>query len=287
MFLKKNVLILLAIMLVCGTSASFATDNTSNIQSIVLEDFELTEGQPQRYWYVEPNRFGRQGSTDAGANLQQWRWVKAWPEAYFGNEIADKGQGEFFYGPEKTETNIQRYTDVSGTCFGMYLTWERQGYNVAELYPVIKAEGADKYSKSLIPFRGKVREIDFWVWGSNFNYTMEIVLQDYRGVEHRLNVGSIKHIGWKNFKVTVPHTIPQTVPTIPSAKVFGLKKIVIWTNPNARVSGSYVYIDHIKYLADVFEEIYDGYQLGDVDQIKELWKEEGAVTGPTEEEVNK
>jgi hypothetical protein len=149
------------------------------------------------------------------------------------------------------------------------------------LFPLAEKEG--KYEKSPLQFKGKVSQIDFWVWGANYNYYMELVLQDYRGVEHRLSVGDIKHVGWKNFAVSIPNYIPQSVTYIPSDKSLSLIKLEVWTYPTEKVQGSYLYIDHIKYLADVKEDLYDGYILGDPDKANALW--EKGVSQPSELDI--
>lgn len=284
MFIKKTSLILFVIAVFLTVSVkSFAGEYKSNIQSIVLEDFELQEdGNPGRYWTVVPNRFGRKGNVDSGESLQRLAWVKAWPEEYFGNEVPEKGRGEFFYGPpSEKETAATRYTDVSGSSLGIYLAFNRPGYNFVELYPLAEKDG--KYEKTPIQFKGKVEQIDFWVWGSNYNYYMEMVLMDYRGVEHRLDLGTIRHIGWKNIVIQLPNYIPQSVVYIPSGKALSLVKLVIWTYPTEKVSGAYLYLDHIKYLTDVREELYDGYLLGDPEHAQELWDK--GVSQPNESDI--
>ena len=283
MSLKKMVLVFVVCLVFFNVSSFYGTEYTSNIQSLILEDFELgTDGNPARVWALIPDRFGRKGSLDSGESLQKISWVKAWPEAYFGKEVADKGKGEFFYGPSETENDRKRYTDVSGTCLGLYLAFNRQGYNMVELYPLAKTDDG-KFEKSPLRFKGKVKQIDMWMWGANFNYYVEMVLLDYRGVEHRLDVGSIRHIGWKNFVVQIPNYIPQSIDYIPSSKVLSLLKLVVWTTPNEKVSGAYMYVDQIKYLADVYTELYDGYQLGDPSKIKSVW--EKGSNGPKESDI--
>ncbi len=283
MILKRISLLISVLCLLFVNLNSFAAEYTSNVQSLVLEDFELTQdGKAKTQWILIPDRFGRQGNTDAGESMQELKWVKAWPEAYFGKEISGKNQGEFFYGQADTEDARKRYTDSSGTCIGMFLKFNRQGYNAVELYPLKEVDG--KFQKSPLPFKGKVRQVDFWIWGANYDYFVEMVLLDYRNVEHRLNVGSIKHIGWKNFVVQLPNYIPQSVSYIPSLKVLSFVKFIVWTNPDEKVSGAYIYMDHIKYLTDVYSDLYDGYQLGDPNNIKNIW-EKGAVP-PKESDLN-
>lgn len=283
MLLKNKFLVFVVISFFAYAALLFSEERASILQTLVLEDFELTsDGTPKRYWTIIPDRFGRENSVDSGASLQELRWIKAWPEAYFGVEKAGSGKGEFFYGPASSPERQAKYTEESATSLGIKLKFNRQGYRVAELYPLAKAEDG-KYQKSPIPFKGKVKRIDFWVWGSNYDYFMEMVLIDYRGFEHRLNVGSLKHAGWKNFVVEIPASIPQSVTYVPKTKSLTLSKLVIWTNPNERVSGATYYIDHIEYLADVYEELYDGYRLGDPSYVKTL--EEEAPVAPSDADI--
>jgi hypothetical protein len=279
-FLISTLFILFFNVNIFGENSKYA----SNIQSIILEDFEVgQDGKPNRPWVIIPERFGRKGSVDSGESLQDMKWVKAWPEAYFGLDKGT-GKGELFFGVSATtEEAKKKYTDVSGSCLALKLAFERQGYNVVELYPVALNKD-NKYSKTPIPFKGKVQQVDMWIWGANYNYNVEMVIMDFKGVEWRLPVGNIQHAGWKNFVVTIPKSIPQAVTYIPSMKAFSLVKLVIWTTPNEKVTGAYIYIDHIKYLTDVYGDLYDGYQLGDTTYIKDLW-EKGAAA-PSEKDVN-
>ncbi len=287
MLLKNKIWVISgAIFLLIGTLSTSAqqTKPASILQTIVLEDYELdANGNPKRTWALIPDRFGRKDNVESGESLQQLRWVKAWPEAYFGTEKAS-GKGEFFFGPKKDDENAVRYTDKSGTCLGMFLQFNRQGYNSVEVMPLTQADGG-KYKFAPIPFKGKVRQIDFWVWGANYNYFMELVLRDYRGVEYRLDVGSIRHIGWKNFVIQIPNNIPQSVVYRPAGKSLSLVKMVVWTHPTEKVSGAYLYIDHIKYLADVYEDLFDGYKLEDEEYVKNL--AEKAPVQPKESDIVK
>jgi hypothetical protein len=289
MSVKKITLVFATLCLVLFNVGSlFPAEYKSNIQSLVLEDFELgPDAKPKQWWFLNPDRFGRVDSTDAGASLQQLRWVPAWPEKYFGVAKADSKKGEFFYGPIGTENNEdmkKRYTDISGTCLGMNIKFNRQGYNSVELIPIILNKDGKTYDKTSLPFKGNVKQVDMWIWGANYNYYVEMVLRDYRGAEYRLDVGSIRHVGWKNFVIPIPNSLPQNVVYVPGQKPLSLVKLVIWTTPNEKVSGAYVYIDHIKYLTDVASDLYDGYQLGNEDYVKVL--NEKAVVQPKDTDVN-
>jgi hypothetical protein len=266
-FLIK-LLLLLNIMLLLNIHALVSDENTSNLQSVVLEDFELDEnGKPKRYWIAVPDRFGKEGGVDSGKSLQQLGWINSWPEAYFGKEgVFDAGDG-----PKEYKTSL-----------AAKVAFVRPGYNYVDLFPVSEQDG--QYIRTPIPFMGRVIQVDLWIWGANYKYEMEMVVKDYRNVEHRLPIGSIAHVGWKNFTVTIPTYIPQAAPYIPKLKQLRLIKLVIYTTPKEKVTGAYVYIDHIKYLSDIFETKYDGYNLGDMEAADKLW--ESAPKAPDVTESN-
>lgn len=264
MFLKKHFFVVFLVLTLVGVFNIFSDERTKNIQSIVLQDFEFKRDssgkettEPSTYWVAIPNRFGREGNSPTGKSLEKLAWVNAWPEAYFGKEgVYDDGSG------------LKEYKH----CLGLFVKFNRQGYNFVELYPVKKLDDGT-FEKKMLPFRGIVQSVDLWVWAANYNYEMEVVFVDYRDVEYRLEVGRIKHIGWKQFTIPIPTYIPQSTTYIPRTKVLSLKKIVLWTSPSEKVSGSYIYIDHIKYLTDIFESKYDGYNLGEPKKVEDLWKE--------------
>jgi Flagellar filament outer layer protein Flaa len=165
------------------------------------------------------------------------------------------------------------------TCIGIKLSFNRQGYSHVDLCPLDFKDG--KYVKTTLPFTGIVKQIDLWVWGANYNYTMEMVLRDYNGVEYRLPVGSIQHVDWKHFTIEIPDSIPQTGSRVLSQYEFSLEKLVIWTAPEKKVNGAYVYISYIKYLADIFNNYYDGNALENQDNVDKLW--EKAPKGPNKD----
>lgn len=263
---KLFAFLLIVIMMTAVLSNIYSDERTKNLQSVTLEDFELNNGKPVRQWAIIPNRFGKEGNVDTGKSLQELSWVQAWPESYFGKE------GVFDDGNTKREYKTSLATKIS---------FNRQGYNFVELYPLAEKDG--KLVKSPLPFKGIIQQMDMWIWCSNYNYNVYLVLSDYRGVEHRLYVGNLQHIGWKNFTVSMPSYIPQSVSYIPPTKSLSFVKLVIETTPKEKVSGAYVYIDHIKYLSDIFETKYDGYDLADPENVSKLWDE--GPKGPNPDDV--
>jgi len=110
-----------------------------------------------------------------------------------------------------------------------------------------------------------------WVWGSNLKYYIEVYLRDYRGVVHTLKLGDISYTGWRNLKVNVPNTIPQSRRILPSYASLNFVKFRIWTQPVEKVDNFYIYFKQFKIFTDVFESLFDGNDLADPENVEKLW----------------
>jgi len=141
---------------------------------------------------------------------------------------------------------------------GVKAAFTRKGYNSIWIYPE---------KEIVIP--GKLKKLDLWVWGANYYYTLEVHLKDYTGVVHRLPLGSLHFIGWRNLSVTIPSNIPQGIKYLPMEKPLSLVRFVIRTSPNERVDSYVVYFDHLKILTDLYRERFDGDILAD--RTKQIW----------------
>lgn len=142
--------------------------------------------------------------------------------------------------------------------FGVRSVFSRKGYNRVWLYPE---------EEIVIP--GRVRKLDVWVWGGNYYYILEAHVRDYRGILHKLPLGSLHFIGWKNLSVSIPSSVPQEIRYIPMEKPLTFVRFEIWTEPTERVDDFIVYFDHLKVLTDVYMERFDGDMLAD--RSRDIW----------------
>ena len=238
----------------------FADRSTEDLQSKVIERFDAPSAgadanskyeYPQNHkWYVRGSKF-----FTGGIDKVKFDWVKTHPDALYPNGVPE-GQ------------------DIRS--LGIQGAFDRKGFNYLEIFPI--EEKADKDGKpieSSIPIPGRAKNIDLWVWGSNYNYYVELQLRDYRGLVHVVRLGDLNFRGWKNMRVEIPPYIPQDVTYSPSRKGLELVKIVMWTRPEEAVNNFFVYFDHIKVLTDMFEQPYDGSGLGDQAVIDKLWAGSG------------
>ena len=129
----------------------------------------------------------------------------------------------------------------------------------------------ENFQPEPIPFPGRPRVFDLWIWGSNHNYYLDVHIRDANGIIHVVPLGSIRHIGWKNLNATIPGSIPQTWQYIPKHRPLVITKLVLWTRPEEKVDDFYMYIDQLKVLTDLFESRYDGDNLSEVEKLQEVW----------------
>jgi hypothetical protein len=221
------------------TAALIVADETTlNLASVVLDGFD----QPDKsLWIV-------QGSKFATPDYPQTIYVKTWPDALFG----------------KNKDNKDLYA------IGIHGKFDRKAYNYIEIIPAKK--GTDgKLAPNPIQIPGRLKSIDLWVWGSNYNFYMDVHLRDFQGVDHTLRLGDLTYAGWKNLFADIPGSIPQSRKYIPRFQGLELTEFVIWTRPDERVDDFYIFLDQVKVLTDMFESRFDGDNLADLDTLNQLW----------------
>ena len=242
-------LILLAGMAV---NTAFGDEYTVDLESVILEDFSgntthewTIGGKTYSYdysWKLDASKFATVTDED---EFPKMTFVPSWPMA--------------LYGTNREGREIQS--------LGIWGKFDRRGYNWIDLYPV-SGEGDDPFE---IPLPGRIQYLDSWIWGANLNFYVEIYLRDYQGVVHTIRLGDLSFLGWKNLRVRIPTSIPQSKRIPPKLAGLSFVKFRIWTTPLERVDNFYVYMDHFKILTDTFESLFDGDELADPDRVQELW----------------
>jgi hypothetical protein len=234
----------LAVLLVFLTpTLVFAQERTVNLESRILESFDPEERTTD--WVVRGSKFVSEG-------FPRQTYAATWPEALFGANRED------------------RQLEVLGAHF----KFDRQGYNYIEFIPVRQNDEGDTVPNP-IQIPGRPQQLDLWVWGSDFDYYMEAHVQDWRGVVHTLQLGSLDFTGWKNLRAGIPGYIPHSQRYAPYLEGLRLIKLVVWTKPNERVHNCYLYLDQIKVLTDTFVDRFDGDELARPERVDEIWQENG------------
>lgn len=232
-----TVLVSLAFTFVIGLPL-FAQPSSKSIETFLMDDFDsageqnyMYDGKPYSWdWTVNSSRFVAEGYPKTG----------------------------YYEGVPNSLKQLLKGTDKNFKVFGVKTAFNRKGDNWFEVYPT----NDDKAFE--IPFVGTVTAIDFWVWGANYNYYLELMVRDTRGVVHVLPAGSLAFSGWKNIIVKVPGWIQQhsQLRSGPSNMTFvGFR---IRSDAEEYVDDYVIFFDQIKYTTNSLSFIYDGYELKDI-----------------------
>jgi hypothetical protein len=257
-FRAVRLVVFLFLMLSVTGFSAFGDENTIDYLSVVLDDFsgETTHqwqygGKVYNYefdWSLDASKFA---STVKGEQFPKLTRVEAWPMA--------------LYGLNRNNLDI--------LSLGIWGEFDRRGYNWIDVYPSVPGSGQNGEDPEPfeIPIPGRVQYLDMWVWGSNLNYYMEAYFRDYQGVVHTLHLGNLGYQGWKNLKIKIPTSIPQSKRVLPRYAGLTFVKFRIWTTPGERVDNFYVYFNQMKVLTDTFESLFDGDDLNDPDNVQRIW----------------
>lgn len=170
-----------------------------------------------------------------------------WTAAYSGTadeaktkvQIVDGGANNDYLSPESSSG--------SRKCMGVKAGYVTKGYNWIELTPA-----------NPVKLPGDSKELQLWVLGMQYQWSMEVYLRDYRGVVHKVEMGSLYFEGWSSLQQKIPSWIPQSEDAYPKDRPLSIVKIVLRSDPYARNDRFYIYFDQIVVKSDVYQQFFDG-----------------------------
>lgn len=174
------------------------------------------------------------------------RSVEAWPRELFGSEGSTTPEGE------------------TRRVLGVNVRFQQRGYNYIEV--IAPNESLD------LP--GFVQEIHLWVWNARRNHSVTVHLQDYRGIYHTLEMGTVGYLGWERLSVRIPGYVSQLSESQrihDDVDNLRLVKFVVWTDPLERVDDFQLYFDELRVLSNTSEPLIDGSELAAPDFIEREW----------------
>ena len=158
---------------------------------------------------------------------------------------------------------------------GAHFRFKYTGYNSVHIIPPPEVQWDDptrkietydsrlgKYvQENAIQIPGQSKGISLWIHGRGDDYYLECWVKDWHGEVHILKFGSINFVGWKPLMVEIPPYIPQEVETYPQTKLLKIVRFVIRSSPDALAQDTYIFLDQIKALTEVYEVAFDGQEL--------------------------
>lgn len=249
----KAICLSFVIVFMLTATGAFADDETVNLESFVVQNFDEPDAQP---WFLVGSKF-------ATKDYPKLAYAKSWPVALFGTSGGGK--------------------DLRS--LGIAVLFDRKEYNWVDVVPGKKSGSGDgaTYEPIELDLPGRVRMLDMWIWSGNYDYYIEAYIRDYKGIVHVLPMGDLSHVGWQNFRVNIPANVPQSKKYLPKRENLTLVKFRIWTRPTEIVAAHakadapltekaiYFYFDQLKVLTDTFETLFDGDSLMDPKVIEDTW----------------
>lgn len=245
--MKKGVVVFTGFALLLALSVpAVAQPSSKAVETRIIDNFDNVGSQE----YKVPDK----NVNKEPASLS-WTWnVQA-------SHYIDKDNGfpkmDYFDG-QPNSLKMLKETD-SAKVLGIQTSYLRKGENWFEVYPEQDGKPFE------IPFVGTVTQIDFWVWGANYLYFIDLLIRDADGRVYTLPAGNLAFNGWRNVIVPVPSYIRQhsrlrSGP--PSLTFVGFR---IRTDPEEYVDDFTVFFDQLKYTTNALSNIFDGYELKNVD----------------------
>jgi len=257
-FRAVRLVVFLFFMLFLMAFSVFGDENTIDYLTIVLENFS---GETAHHWEFA----GKNYDYEYEWALDASKFTSRVNNELFPKQTTVKNFPMALWGTNKNNLDLNS--------FGIWGRFDRRGYNWIDVFPAVPGSGANGEDPQPfeIPVPGRIQYLDMWVWGSNLNYYMEAYFRDFQGVVHNLYLGSLKYQGWRNLRVKIPTSIPQSKRVLPRYAGLSFVKFRIWTTPGEMVNNFYVYFNQMKVLTDTFESLFDGDDLADPDTVQEIW----------------
>ncbi|MCI6810193.1 MAG: flagellar filament outer layer protein FlaA [Spirochaetia bacterium] len=228
----------LACLFVIGLPA-FAQPSSKSVETFVMENFDSIGNQNYLYkgeglswdWSINTSRFVAENYPKTVTTV----------------------------GIPNSLKNLRANTDTDPLVYGVQIAYNRKGDNWFEVYP---SKDGNPYE---IPFIGNVTQLDFWVWGANYKYYLEVMVRDANGTVHVLPAGNLLFSGWKNVVVNIPGWVQQSSHLRSGPENMSFIGFRVRSDASEYVDNFVIYFDQIKYTTNSLSYIFDGYELKDVD----------------------
>lgn len=229
--MKKGVVVFasLALLLACSGPA-FAQFSTKAVETRVIDTFD-------------------------NAGEHEWTW-----NVVTSNGIAEGyPKIDYFDGQPNTLRVMNENPDEQHKVLGVKVSYKRKGENWFEVYPMKDGEAYE------IPLVGQVTMLDFWMWGANYKYFIDVLIRDTAGRVYSMPAGSLFFNGWKNVIIDIPTSITQSTRMRSGPTCLKFVGFRVHTDPNEWVDDFSIFFDQLKFTTNIMKNIYDGYDLRDAD----------------------
>ncbi|MGP1586753.1 MAG: flagellar filament outer layer protein FlaA [Treponemataceae bacterium] len=225
----------LVLMLVIFCLPVIAQPSTKSVETVLIDEFDDPSAN-EWTWKVNASRFIAEG----------------YPKVTYTPAIPNPLRT--FRSPDAPEAKV----------LGVKVAFDRKGDNWFEIYPTKTGEDGKEVNYE-IPLKGITSQLDFWVWGANYLYSLDVLIRDADGRVNVVPVGTLNYNGWRNQIVKIPAGIRQQSRLRSGPKNTSFVGFRIKTKPTEFVDDFVIYFDNLKYTTHTLSDIYDGFELRDLD----------------------
>ena len=227
--MKKGLVVFMNLALICMLSIpAFSQTQTRSVETVVLDNFD-TPDKMDWTWKVQASRFVAEGYPKMG----------------------------FFDGIPSPLAPMHK-SDKKPQVLGVKTAFDRKGDNWFEIYPTKDGKSYE------IPMAGNVSQIDYWVWGADYKYFIEVLVRDAEGSVHVLPATSLLFHGWRNVIISIPGNIRQKSRQRSGPKSLSFVGFRVRSGASEYVDDFEIFLDRLEYTTNALPFIYDGYDLNSV-----------------------
>ena len=243
--MKKGVVVFTSFAVLLAFSVpAVAQPSSKAVETRIIDNFDNVGSQD----YQVP------GKTVNSIDTHNWTWnVQA------SHYVAEGYPKMSYFDGQPNSLRLFNKEGDSPKVLGVQTSFLRKGENWFEIYPENDGKPYE------IPFVGTVTQIDFWVWGANYLYFIDLLVRDADGRVYTLPAGNLAFNGWRNVIVQIPSHIRQhsRLRSGPVAMTFvGFR---IRTDPEEYVDNFNIFFDQLKFSTNALRNVFDGYELKNVD----------------------
>lgn len=243
--MKRGLFVLagLALLFVIG-GVAFGQPNSKSMSTVTIDDFDSVGEQKYRVW-------------EKGKIVERsWEWKTQ------ASRFVTEGyptEPKVFEAIPNSLRVIRTDDEKPATVLGVKVKFDRKGDNWFEVFP------SDGDKPIEIPLEGTVSQFDFWVWGANYLYFLDLLVRDAEGAVHILPAGNLAFNGWKNVIVKIPGWLRQRSRLRSGPAKMTFVGFRIRTDPAEFVDDFLIYFDDFKCMTYTLSNVFDGYELKDQD----------------------
>ena len=234
--MKKGVVVFTSFAFLLALSIpAVAQPSSKAVETRIIDNFDNVGSQD----YQVP------GKTVNSTETHNWTW-NGFPKM------------DYFDGQPNSLKLFNKEGD-SPKVLGVQTSYLRKGENWFEVYPENDGKPYE------IPFVGTVTQVDFWVWGANYLYFIDILIRDADGRVYTLPAGNLAFNGWRNVIVPIPSYIRQHSRLRSGPTTMTFVGFRVRTDPDEYVDNFNIFFDQLKFSTNALSNVFDGYELKNVD----------------------